>query len=50
MKPYSIITGASEGLGKAFSMELAKRKHNLVLVALPSSGLSDLASFIEINF
>lgn len=50
MKPYSIITGASEGLGKAFALELAKRKHNLVLVALPSSGLPDLASFIERNF
>lgn len=50
MKPYSIITGASEGLGKAFALELAKRNHNLVLVALPSSGLPDLASFIERNF
>ena len=50
MKPYTIITGASEGLGKAFALELAKRNHNLVLVALPSSGLSDLASFIERNF
>lgn len=50
MKPYSIITGASEGLGKAFALELAGRKHNLILVALPSSGLSSLASFIERNF
>ncbi|MGZ5252760.1 MAG: SDR family NAD(P)-dependent oxidoreductase [Flavitalea sp.] len=50
MKPYSIITGASEGLGKAYALELAKRNHNLVLVALPSSGLACLASFIERNF
>jgi uncharacterized protein len=50
MKPYSIITGASEGLGKAFALELAKRNHNLVLVALPSSGLPDLANFLERNF
>lgn len=50
MKPYSIITGASEGLGKAFALDLAKRNHNLVLVALPFSGLPDLASFIERNF
>ncbi|MEN0055755.1 MAG: SDR family NAD(P)-dependent oxidoreductase [Mucilaginibacter sp.] len=46
----AIITGASEGLGKSFAIELASRNINLVLVALPSSGLPELASFIRKNF
>jgi len=46
----AIVTGASEGLGKSFAIELASRNINLVLVALPSSGLGELASFIRKNF
>lgn len=49
-KQYTIITGASEGLGKSFALELAKRKYNLVLVALPNTGLEMLKTFIEKNF
>ncbi|QTE43463.1 MULTISPECIES: SDR family NAD(P)-dependent oxidoreductase [Mucilaginibacter] len=46
----SIITGASEGLGKSFAIELASRRINLVLVSLPATGLPELASFIRKNF
>jgi short-subunit dehydrogenase len=46
----AIITGASEGLGKSFAIELARRNINLVLVALPGSGLPDLACYIRKNF
>ena len=46
----AIVTGASEGLGKSFAIELAGRNVNLVLVALPGSGLPELASFIRKNF
>lgn len=46
----AIVTGASEGLGKAFAIELARRSINLVLVSLPASGLPELASFIRKNF
>src|ERR1700754_3418442 len=46
----AIVTGASEGLGKSFAIELAGRNINLVLVALPASGLPELASFIRKNF
>lgn len=50
MKQTAIVTGASEGLGKSFAFELASRAINLVLVALPNSGLPQLANFIRINF
>ncbi|MBS1936039.1 MAG: SDR family NAD(P)-dependent oxidoreductase, partial [Bacteroidetes bacterium] len=47
---YTLITGASEGLGKALAIECASRKMNLILVALPDSGLRELANFIHKNF
>jgi short-subunit dehydrogenase len=49
-KPYTIITGASEGLGKSFAIECAGRQMNLILVSLPNSGLTDLSNFIRRNF
>jgi len=47
---YALITGASEGFGKALALECAARNMNLVLVALPASGLTNLADFIRRNF
>ena len=47
---YALITGASEGFGKALALECAGRSMNLVLVALPGSGLANLACFIERNY
>ncbi len=41
-KLYALITGASRGLGKAFTVELAKRNINVLLVALPKDGLPEL--------
>ena len=49
-KNYALITGASEGFGKALALECASRKMNMILIALPGSGLSNLASYIERNF
>ena len=47
---YTIVTGASQGLGKAIAIQLAKMHENLVLVALPESGLEDLSDFLSNNF
>ncbi len=44
---YALITGASQGFGKAMALEFAKKNINLLLVALPNSGLSQLANFME---
>lgn len=47
---YTLITGASEGFGKALSVECAKRKMNLILVALPGEELHNLGHYIEKEF
>jgi short-subunit dehydrogenase len=47
---YTIITGASEGLGKSFALECASRGKNLLLVALPGKELHDLAAFLRKNY
>lgn len=49
-KNFALITGASEGFGKALALECAARNMDLVLVALPGSGLANLACFIERNY
>ncbi|MEO8769073.1 MAG: SDR family NAD(P)-dependent oxidoreductase [Ferruginibacter sp.] len=49
-KYYCLITGASEGFGKALALECAQRKMNLILVALPGPELYNLASFIRRNY
>ena len=42
----AMITGASQGLGRAFAEECAGRGMDLVLVALPDTGLTELASIL----
>ncbi|MFH4967749.1 SDR family NAD(P)-dependent oxidoreductase [Gaetbulibacter sp. M240] len=49
MKTYTLITGASQGFGKAMALDCAQRKMNLLLIALPNSGLGALAQFIKTN-
>ncbi|MCF8247331.1 MAG: SDR family NAD(P)-dependent oxidoreductase [Saprospiraceae bacterium] len=44
MKKFAIITGASQGLGRAMAFDLAKRKTNLILISLPNENLSSLAT------
>ena len=44
---FAVITGASQGLGRAFAIELAKREFNVVLVSLPGQNLGDLSDWIS---
>ncbi|MFV8340899.1 SDR family NAD(P)-dependent oxidoreductase [Flavobacterium sp. XS2P39] len=44
---YTLITGASEGFGKALAIECATRKMNLILVALPDTKLYAVAESIK---
>jgi uncharacterized protein len=50
MKHFVLITGASEGLGKSFAIECAKRGMDLFLVSLPETGLPELSKLIDANF
>lgn len=49
-KNYCLITGASEGFGRALAIECAGRKMNLILVSFPGPELFYLANFIERNY
>ncbi len=42
-EPYAVVTGASQGLGKAFAENLAKKHINLILVSLPNQNLKELS-------
>ncbi len=44
---YAIVTGASQGLGRAIAEELARRGHNLFLVSLPGTGLPELSASLS---
>ncbi len=41
-KFYTLITGASTGLGKQFALECARRSMNLILISLPDEKLEEL--------
>ena len=41
---YALITGASQGLGRCYALELARLGFNTLLVALPGSGLREVAA------
>lgn len=49
-KKYTVITGASQGLGKAFAECCAKRGQNLLLVSLPSEGIFELEQLLKQKF
>jgi len=48
--PFTLITGASHGIGKALAFECARRGMNLLLVALPDPQLDDAAKNIRNAF
>ncbi|EGD83503.1 hypothetical protein PTSG_04111 [Salpingoeca rosetta] len=47
VRPWALITGASDGIGKAFALELAKRGFNIVLVSRTQSKLDACAQEIK---
>lgn len=52
MKPqeYALITGASNGIGKSLAHECARRSMNLILVALPGSGLEAVRADLAFRY
>lgn len=49
-KYYSLVTGASCGLGKSFAIELAKRGENVLLVSRPNEGLAILCESLKTKY
>ena len=47
---YAVITGASQGLGREFCIELAKRKSNLILISLPDQNLKQFSEEISVKY
>ena len=50
MHKYTLITGASRGLGFALARECAQRNHNLILVSLPNENIQEIASDLSIKY
>lgn len=50
MTTYTLITGASSGLGKDFAEEYAKAKQNLILVARRKDRLDELAHTLRADY
>ncbi len=49
-RKYTLITGASLGIGKSIVYECAKRGMNLILVALPGNALEILTETVRIKY
>jgi 17beta-estradiol 17-dehydrogenase / very-long-chain 3-oxoacyl-CoA reductase len=47
---WAVVTGASDGIGKAYCLELAKRGFNVVLVSRTKSKLDDVAKELETKY
>lgn len=50
MKKFALITGGSQGLGKAIAEELAQRNVHLILVALDTPELYETAELLKKNY
>jgi short-subunit dehydrogenase len=48
--PFALITGSSSGIGRAIAEELASRNHNVLLIALPGTGLHEVVDHVRTTY
>jgi short-subunit dehydrogenase len=49
-KYYTLITGASSGLGREFSIQCAAKGMNIIMIALPNGNTTALAATLELEY
>ena len=49
-KVYTLVTGTSNGIGKAFAEEAAARGWNVLLVALPEPALTEATTHLQAQY
>ena len=49
-KKYTLITGASSGLGKEFAIQCARMGMHIILIALPGGNLHSIAASLELEY
>jgi short-subunit dehydrogenase len=47
---WALVTGATDGIGKAFTVKLARKKINLVIVGRSQSKLEELAKELHSKY
>ncbi|MBT2622196.1 MULTISPECIES: SDR family NAD(P)-dependent oxidoreductase [Chryseobacterium] len=47
---FAVVTGASQGLGKAFVEHLARKKINVILISLPNQNVKELSERIADSY
>lgn len=50
LRLFTLITGGSEGIGKAMAFECASRKMNIIIAAFPDNHLEETARLIKSEF
>lgn len=47
---YAVVTGASQGLGKSFAVQLAKKNINVIVISLPDQNLKEISLELTENY
>ena len=46
-KTYALVTGAASGMGRIYSIELAKKGYNIIMVDINAAGLQDTEGMVK---
>ena len=46
-KTYALVTGAASGMGRIYSLELARKGYNIIMVDINAAGLMDTERMVK---